>query len=62
MENNNFCTCCGAKLEEDANFCISCGNPIKPKIVMPQIKTASWWIMGAFFGAFIILALICFVI
>ena len=61
MENNNFCTFCGAKLEDDANFCTSCGKTVN-EFKMPPIKTASWWIMGAFFGAFIILALICLVI
>ena len=27
-ENNNFCTNCGSKVENDAKFCQSCGNKL----------------------------------
>lgn len=58
---NKFCTSCGARLEDDAKFCIHCGKAVE-KIEIPPVKTGAWWIMGAFFGAFIILSLICLVI
>ena len=61
MENNNFCTFCGAKLEDCAKFCTFCGKAVN-EFRMPTVKTASWWIMGVFFGTFIFLALICFLI
>ena len=63
MENNNFCTHCGAKIEEDAKFCINCGSSLETPIEMPEVKTGSWgWVLGIFFGAFAILSLISMII
>ncbi len=63
MENNNFCTRCGAPIEENAKFCTQCGNSFEEPIVMPEVKTGSWgWVLGAFFGAFALLSLIATII
>lgn len=58
---NNFCTHCGAKLEEDAKFCTSCGKAIND-FVIPPVKTASWWILAVILGALLLLSFVCFVI
>ncbi len=63
MENNSFCTNCGAKIEEDAKFCIKCGGSLEERVVMPEVNTGSWgWVLGIFFAAFAVLSLICLII
>ena len=29
MENNNYCTKCGTKIEEGSMYCFNCGSPLK---------------------------------
>ena len=62
----NFCTQCGSHLEENAHYCISCGKKVEDTfepIVLPPVEKASWGLaLGAFFGAFLILSVICFII
>lgn len=42
MEENKFCTRCGAELPEGATFCPECGSPIGQKAaVYPAYSTAS---------------------
>lgn len=63
MENNKFCTRCGAKIEENAKFCINCGNNIEEPIKMPEVEKGSWGlVLGTFFGAFALLTLISIII
>ncbi len=60
---NNFCSRCGSPVEENSRFCTKCGNRLVEIRPQMKIETAPiGWVIGLFFGAFIILTLISMII